>query len=200
MGAGNGPVPARWLLVGEAPGRYGAGRTGIPFSGDEAGRRFEQLLREAGLQRGEAFVTNAVLCLPLDGAGRNRRPSATETRACSDFLGRTIDLVRPAIVVALGAVALRALGRLEPHGLGLRDAVAAPVAWRGRVLVALYHPGRQSELHRTWAAQAADWRSLRRLAARNGGAGHSERDTGAESLMGAPAGQAGAITPKRGRQ
>ena len=72
---GSGRPGARWLFVGEAPGRRGAGRTGIPFLGDESGRRFERLLEAAGLRRDEVFVTNAVLCLPLDGVGRNRTPS-----------------------------------------------------------------------------------------------------------------------------
>ncbi|MCC6387475.1 MAG: uracil-DNA glycosylase [Dehalococcoidia bacterium] len=162
MGPGNGRPGARWLFVGEAPGRKGAGRTGIPFSGDESGRRFELLLDAAGLLRDEVFITNAVLCLPLDGSGRNRKPSGGELRACTALLAATLDLVGPATVVALGATALSALDAIEPHGLRLRDAVGRRVAWRGRLLAPLYHPSRQAELHRPWEHQLADWRALTR--------------------------------------
>lgn len=161
-GAAGGKPGAAWLFVGEAPGRLGAGRTGIPFLGDEAGRRFESLLAEAGLVREAVFVTNALLCLPLDAAGRNRTPGARELRACAPFLAATIAAMSPAVVVALGAVALRALGAIDPHGLSLAGDAGRRVPWGGRELVALYHPSRQAELHRPWAEQVADWRALGR--------------------------------------
>jgi len=159
----NGPVPAGVMFVGEAPGRLGAGRTGVPFHGDESGRRFEALLAEAGLRRDEVFLTNAVLCLLLDAGGRNRKPSTSEAGRCREHLARTIDVVRPAIVVALGRVALDSLGRIEEHGLALSSDVGREVEWQGRLLVALYHPGRQAELHRRWPEQVADWRRLGEL-------------------------------------
>ncbi len=160
FGASNGPVDAAVMFVGEAPGRIGAGRTGVPFSGDESGRRFEALLGEAGLRRDDVFITNAVLCLPLDSRGRNRRPLASEVQRCRSYLAETIDLVRPQLVVALGRVALDSLGVLEPHGLSLRGHVACVVPWRGTMLGVLYHPGRQAELHRSREDQVADWRQL----------------------------------------
>ncbi len=163
LGPGNGVAPAAVLFIGEAPGRLGAGRTGIPFSGDESGRRFEALLAEAGLTRSDTFVTNAVLCLPLDAAGHNRRPLASEWRSCSAHLATTMERVQPRFVVTLGAIALTALGRLQPHGLKLQAIVGQPAPWAGRTLVALYHPGRQAQLHRAWAAQQEDWRALGRL-------------------------------------
>lgn len=152
------------MFAGEAPGRLGAGRTGVPFQGDESGRRFEALLAEARLRRDQVFVTNAVLCLPLDVSGRNRRPTASETRQCMPHLAATIDLVEPRLVVGLGRVALDSLAAIEPHGLSLREDAGRAVHWRGRRLVALYHPGRQAELHRSWAEQAADWRRVGGLA------------------------------------
>lgn len=163
LGPGNGIAPAAVLFIGEAPGRLGAGRTGMPFSGDESGRRFEVLLAEARLRRSNAFVTNAVLCLPLDAAGHNRRPLASELGNCAAHLAATIEHVEPQFVVTLGAIALTALGRIRPHGLKLQANVCQPVRWAGRTLVALYHPGRQAQLHRAWAAQQEDWRTLGRL-------------------------------------
>lgn len=156
----NGPVGARVLFVGEAPGRLGAGRTGVPFHGDESGRRFEAFLGTAGLSRGEVFVTNAVLCNPLSTEGNNRRPTTVELKRCLPFLRQQVEVVDPAVVVALGQVALSALSLIDGHGLSLRTDAGRPSAWFGRTLVPLYHPGRQSTLHRPDDAQRDDWRRL----------------------------------------
>jgi uracil-DNA glycosylase family 4 len=160
LGTTNGMPRARVMLVGEAPGRYGAGRSGVPFRGDEAGRRFESLLAVAGLTREDVFVTNAVLCNPLDASGRNRRPKASEVERCGAFLQRQIELVEPEVVVALGVVAVEALGHIEPHGLTLREGCGRAVEWLGRRLVPLYHPGRRALVHRDEASQREDWRRL----------------------------------------
>lgn len=148
------------MFIGEAPGRLGAGRTGIPFSGDVSGQRFELLLSAAGLLREEVFITNAVRCLPLDGNGRNRTPRATEIRECSSWLSREISIVQPSLVIALGGVALEALARIEPHGLALGRDFGKRVPWFGRELVTLYHPGARSAVHRRWELQLEDWRRL----------------------------------------
>jgi uracil-DNA glycosylase family 4 len=163
LGATSGPARARVLFVGEAPGRYGAGRSGVPFHGDESGRRFESLLAVAGLTREDVFVTNAVLCNPLDASGRNRRPKASEVAQCGGFLRRQIEVVDPEVVVTLGVVALDALGRIEAHGLTLRDGCGEATEWLGRRLIALYHPGRRALVHRDDAAQREDWRRLGRM-------------------------------------
>ena len=160
LGPANGPAPADVMFVGEAPGRLGAARTGVPFQGDESGRRFEALLDAATLRRDEVFVTNAVLCTPLDAIGRNRRPTVGEINSCGGYLVGTIEAVNPRLVVALGLVALSALATIEPHGLVLRDHAGTTVTWNRRTLVALYHPSRQAELHRDWQAQLADWRRV----------------------------------------
>jgi uracil-DNA glycosylase family 4 len=160
LGAANGPVPGRVMFVGEAPGRRGAGRSGVPFVGDESGKRFEALLAHAGLRRDDAFITNAVLCNPLDLEGRNRRPLRSEVERCLPFLREQIEVVQPEVVVALGQVALDALGRIEAHGLRLRDVGGEAVEWYGRRLVALYHPGRRALVHRDEASQREDWRRL----------------------------------------
>lgn len=160
LGPNNGNPEARVMFVGEAPGRLGAGRTGVPFQGDESGRRFEAILLAAGLTRDEVFVTNAILCNPLDAQGRNRRPLTSEIRRCLPFLQAQVLTVNPEVVVALGDVALFALGLLEAHGATLRGDCSRPTAWFGRTLVPLYHPGRQSTLHRADADQRADWAAL----------------------------------------
>src|SRR5215510_11384645 len=95
----NGAVNARVMFVGEAPGRKGADRTRIPFSGDQSGKNFERFLSSINLTRGEIFITSAALCNPRTHTGANRRPSAGEVRNCSDFLRRTIELINPPVIV-----------------------------------------------------------------------------------------------------
>ncbi|HEY8598592.1 MAG TPA: uracil-DNA glycosylase [Thermomicrobiales bacterium] len=159
----NGGPGARVIFIGEAPGRLGGDRTGVPFSGDQSGRNFERLLALAGLTRMEVFITNAVLCNPRDAQGRNRGPSRRELAACGELLGRQLAVVGAPVVVTLGAVALRAVGALAAHGLQLREAVGQPVPWQGRLLLPLYHPGLRAQLHRPFALQRDDFLALGQL-------------------------------------
>jgi DNA polymerase len=157
LGWENGSLTADVLFVAEAPGRHGADRTGVPLSGDRTGEHFERLLAAAGLRRDEVFVTNAVLCNPRDDAGRNRSPLPEEIGNCSGFLRATIALVDPAFVVALGAVALRALKLIAPHDARLARDVGRPMEWHGRRLVPLYHPGARARIHRPEDQQIEDF-------------------------------------------
>lgn len=156
----NGALDARVIFVAEAVGRRGGAVTGIPLTQDESGRRFAAFLEIAGIRREDAFVTNAVLCNPLDTAGRNRAPVPREVAACRPFLERTLDVAQARIVVSLGRVALESLRAIAPHDGELSRDVARPVAWRDRTLVPMYHPSRQSTLHRPHDRQIADWRRL----------------------------------------
>jgi uracil-DNA glycosylase family 4 len=156
----NGSLHPRVCFVAEAPGRLGGDRTAIPLCGDQSGRNFERLLAAARLDRASVFVTNAVLCNPRDDAGRNAPPTAAEIHHCSGFLAATLELLRPPYVVALGAVALRALALIEPHGATLAANAGDVLPWRGRWLIPLYHPGPRAQLHRPFAQQAEDFRRL----------------------------------------
>ena len=71
----NGNIDSKVVFIGEAPGRLGADRTGIPFYGDQAGQNFERLLQFTGLTRKQVFITNAVLCNPRDEKGNNSPPN-----------------------------------------------------------------------------------------------------------------------------
>jgi uracil-DNA glycosylase family 4 len=163
LSAANGPVTARVLFVAEAVGRRGGAVTGVPLTRDESGRRFMRFLELAGIDRRDTFITNAVLCNPIDEDGRNRAPTPREVARCRPFLARTLDVVRAPIVVALGRVALESLRDVAPHDATLARDVATAHPWRGRVLVPMYHPSRQSTLHRPDAAQDDDWRRLGEL-------------------------------------
>jgi uracil-DNA glycosylase len=163
LGDANGPAGARVMFIAEAPGRRGGEVTGVPLSRDASGQRFTRLLSLAGLARDEVFITNAVLCNPRADSGVNRPPTATELRNCSAWLRAQVALVDARVIVTLGAVALAALDRIEPHGLRLRCDAGRPTSWNGRILVPLYHPSPRAGLSRSYAAQDEDFRRLGEL-------------------------------------
>jgi len=157
------------MFIGEAPGRKGADRTRTPFSGDQSGKNFERFLASINLQRSAIFITSAALCNPRTATGANRRPTAAEVRNCSDFLGRTIALVDPAVIVTLGMVALEALKSLQYHELNLRNDAGKIRLWNGRLLVPLYHPSPQVLItSRDEKAQLRDYKVVARAIRRAG--------------------------------
>lgn len=154
----NGSPDARVMFIGEAPGRKGADRTRVPFSGDQSGANFDRFLSSIQLTRKEIFITSAALCNPRSESGANRKPTQTEIRNCSSFLRRTIELVDPRVIVTLGSVALEALKRIRNHELNLKDSAAQIHTWNDRVLVPLYHPSPQVlASHRRDAEQLRDY-------------------------------------------
>jgi len=162
----NGDWNARILFVAEAPGRLGAQVTGIPLFGDRTGDRFEDILNRMGVRRSDVFITNAVLCNPRNKLGNNDTPTSSEVKNCSPFLKRTIDYVDPAVVIALGRVALEVLKRISSHDLTLRRSVGRLHFWNGRHLGVLYHPGPRTTVHRSWKLQLDDARRLAESAMR----------------------------------
>lgn len=166
LSAANGPTHASVVFIAEAPGRLGGEKSGVPLTGDASGRNFGRFLAAAGLRRDEVFVTNAALCNPQTPRGTNAPPSAAELRNCSPLLARTLEVIRPRVIVTLGSKALAALALIAPHAITLRAQAAAPVPWNGYTLFPLYHPSPQvviSPTGRSHAAQEQDYRALRRL-------------------------------------
>jgi uracil-DNA glycosylase len=107
---GEGPVPAPLMLVGEAPGDV-EDTVGHPFAGP-AGAVLSKALQEAGIDRKATFVTNAVKHFKFEQRGKRRlhmKPNAGEIKACNWWLSEELKLVRPKLVVALGATAARAI-------------------------------------------------------------------------------------------
>lgn len=158
----NGSLRAEAMFIGEAPGRLGAALSGVPFTSDQSGRRFQRLLEAAGLDRSQVFLTNALLCNPLR-EGKNRPPRRREAAACSRWLKAQVDLVDPPLVVALGTVALAALRLIEDHPYRLPTHVGQALPWYGRTLMPLYHPSPRTVGQRPWLAQVADFRRLGKL-------------------------------------
>lgn len=160
LSSANGSLDANIVFVAEAPGRFGAGRTGVPFQGDRSGDNFEILLKHIGLTRPEVFITNAVLCNPL-ADGNNRRPIAQEIKNCSAFLKKSLDIIQPKVVVTLGTVALNALNQLLGTRFKLSQNVAQPLATENFTLFPLYHPSpRVTNWKRPMAQQKKDFKKI----------------------------------------
>jgi len=139
----NGSIDPKVFFIAEAPGRQGADRTRKPFSGDKSGANFQIFLDSINLKREEIFITNTVLCSPRSDTGANRKPSKKEIKNCAPFLEKTINLIKPKIIVTLGSVALEALKTIEYHQIILKSDAARIFSWNARFLVPLYHPSPQ---------------------------------------------------------
>ena len=124
---GAGPVPARMMLVGEAPGRE-EDLSGKPFVG-RGGRLLDAALQQAGLDRSKIFITSVIKCRPPN----NRKPLRKEITTCRPYLEAQIKIVRPKVVCLLGNTAAAAvLGRQGIQALRGR-------IWQERFIVT-YHP------------------------------------------------------------
>ena len=107
---GEGPRTARLMLVGEQPGDQ-EDLKGRPFVGP-AGQLLDWALEKAGIDRARTYVTNVVKHFKWVPRGKRRihsKPSALEIKACRPWLDQEIWLVRPAVLVCLGASAAQAL-------------------------------------------------------------------------------------------
>jgi DNA polymerase len=110
---GEGPVPARLMMIGEVPGDR-EDIEGHPFVGP-AGRLLDRALDEVGMQRRDVYLTNAVKHFKWRPAGKvrlHKKPSAAEVNACRPWWEAELALVQPEVVCCLGATAAQAvLGR-----------------------------------------------------------------------------------------
>jgi DNA polymerase len=128
---GDGSPAARLMFVGEGPGAD-EDEQGLPFVG-KAGQLLNNMITAMGLRREEVYIANVVKCRPP----ANRVPEPEEGNTCSPFLFRQIDVVRPEVLVALGATAATyLLGSRQPLA-GLRGRVQD---YRGSKLIVTYHP------------------------------------------------------------
>jgi DNA polymerase len=136
---GEGPAHARIMMVGEQPGDQ-EDRRGRPFVGP-AGAVLAKALTEAGIARDEVFVTNAVKHFKFEPRGKRRlhkRPNAYEIDRCHLWLDVERKLVKPALIVALGATAVRSLAG-RPLAINRIRGAVMPLAGGGRMLATI-HP------------------------------------------------------------
>lgn len=152
--AGEGGTPAALMLVGEQPGDQ-EDRAGRPFVGP-AGQILDKALTDAGVDRARVFVTNAVKHFKNEPRGKrrlHRRPNTHEIDRCRWWLDHEIAIVRPKVIVALGATAARSvLGR--PVSVG-RERDAIHILPDGTKLMITLHPSYVLRLRDAPARRAA---------------------------------------------
>jgi uracil-DNA glycosylase family protein len=139
---GEGKAAAAMVLVGEAPGDQ-EDKQGRPFVGP-AGRVLDRALNEASIDRAEVYLTNAVKHFKWTERGKRRihqRPNRTEIKACGFWLDAELGVIRPRLLVMLGAVAGEAVFgsrfRVGEHKGKVEEAAVGE--WRGLV-VGTIHP------------------------------------------------------------
>ena len=107
---GEGPKGAKMMLVGEQPGDY-EDVAGKPFVGP-AGKIMDRALEEAGIDRSKVYVTNAVKHFKWEPRGKRRihqKPNSREIAACRPWLEAELRIVKPKLVVAMGATAAQTI-------------------------------------------------------------------------------------------
>ena len=143
--SGEGPAPAKLMFVGEQPGDQ-EDLAGRPFVGP-AGQMFDKALAAAGVPRDQAFVTNAVKHFKHELRGKKRihkTPSTGEVTACRWWLENERRIVRPRVIVAMGATAAlsvfgkpMAIGKLRQQALQLSDQAQGVVTYHPSYLLRL---------------------------------------------------------------
>ncbi len=150
---GFGDPAARIVIVGLAPAAHGANRTGRVFTGDRSGDWLFRALYRAGLANQPQSVSaddglklhGAWISAPVRCAPPDNRPTPAERDACAPFLSRELELIKPDVVVCLGAFALAVASRhygVRPRprfGHGVEVATS-----EGPTLLCSYHPSQQN--------------------------------------------------------
>jgi uracil-DNA glycosylase len=153
---GDGSSKADLVFIGEGPGADEDAQ-GLPFVG-RAGKLLTQMIEAMGLQRKDVYICNVVKCRPP----QNRAPEPDEVETCSPYLIRQIDVINPKVLVCLGAVAAKTL--LETNR-GITQFRGQWLEWRGRKLMATYHP---AYLLRNPNAKGEVWKDLQKVMAELG--------------------------------
>jgi DNA polymerase len=155
---GEGDPAARILFVGEGPGRD-EDLQGRPFVG-KAGELLDKMLGAIGLERGAVYICNVVKCRPPD----NRTPAPAEAQRCLPYLRRQIELIRPAVIVTLGATPLRELLGVQTGITRIRGQWQTLDMLGGIPVMPTFHPAYVLRQY-TQEVRRAVWEDLR--AARN---------------------------------
>ncbi|MGC8718982.1 MAG: uracil-DNA glycosylase [Thermodesulforhabdaceae bacterium] len=128
---GDGNPEAKLVFVGEGPG-HEEDVQGLPFVG-QAGRLLTKMIHAIGLSRKDVYICNVVKCRPP----QNRTPMADEIAACSPFLFKQLEIIKPRIICALGACAVEALLRTKQPMNRIRGRI---FNWQGIPVVPTFHP------------------------------------------------------------
>ncbi len=153
---GTGNPHAELMFVGEAPGAD-EDEQGVPFVG-RAGQLLNNMIAAMGLKREDVYIANIIKCRPPG----NRTPLPEECATCSPFLLRQIDVIKPKVIVALGAVAAKTLLAVNESMGALRGRW---YQFHGTPLAVTYHP---AYLLRDPRQKAEAWKDLQMVMKRMG--------------------------------
>ena len=121
------------MFVGEGPGEE-EDEQGRPFVG-KAGMLFTKIFNSVNLERDDVYITNVVKCRPP----KNRNPESDEISACNRYLETQIALINPKVIVAVGAVVLKAL--LKDENAKISSMRGKEIEWEGGIkLIPIFHP------------------------------------------------------------
>ncbi len=151
---GTGSARARLMFVGEGPGRD-EDIQGLPFVG-RAGQLLNQIIKAMGFERDQVYIANVVKCRPPD----NRTPLPDEVASCTPFLFSQIDLIRPEVIVALGAPAAQAL---LGSTAGITKIRGTFREFHGILVMPTFHP---AYLLRNPAAKRQVWEDMQQVMGR----------------------------------
>lgn len=165
---GEGPKSSHLMMVGEQPGNE-EDLQGLPFVGP-AGKLLDRALVEAGINRAEVYVTNAVKHFKFEERGKRRlhkKPTVTEVRACRPWLEAEVSLIHPQVIVCLGATAAQSI--LGPdHRLTEERGKFVQHPW-ARYVTATVHPSSilrapdQEQRHIQYREFVADLTQVRKV-------------------------------------
>lgn len=128
---GEGDPDAKILFIGEGPGEN-EDLQGRPFVG-RAGELLDRMIAGMGLKRGQVYIANIVKCRPPG----NREPAPDEVAACTPYLERQIELIRPGVIVTLGKPAAH---HMIDTTTGITKLRGIWHDWRGIKLMPTFHP------------------------------------------------------------
>lgn len=150
---GEGPVDAKMMICGQAPGRT-EDREGRPFVG-RAGRFLDKLLNSIGLERRNLFLTSPIKCFPPS----NRLPKSDELDACRPYLTRQINLIHPDTILALGRFAVQTL--LSGKYLTISRVHGKPKKMDGIMIFPTFHPAAAMRFPKIRALMEEDFTVLK---------------------------------------
>ena len=153
---GEGNPNARLMFIGEGPG-FDEDRLGRPFVG-KAGALLDKMITAMQFTREEVYIANIVKCRPPD----NRVPSPEEAECCIGYLKRQIELVRPEVIVLLGATAVKYLLNISN---GISKMRGRWLSYENIPVMATFHP---AFLLRQESAKRETWNDLQQVMARFG--------------------------------
>lgn len=154
---GTGNPAARLMFIGEAPGRE-EDLQGLPFVGD-AGMLLTRLIEKMGMKRDTVYIANIIKCRPP----ANRDPEEDEVASCRGFIESQISIIRPAVIMTLGRVALQAL--MNTPALRITSARGHFLDYEGIPVMPTFHP---AYLLRNPQDKMLTWSDAQKVLARMG--------------------------------